>query len=161
MICKYYKVKKKNNKKEKRIYYYCNKQRIEINYSECKNCCYKEYKEQKTIRKRTYKLAKKEKERFSIIYSKLDKCCLHPLKEAQKNEVYDGAYRQLSIKHGMVIPFCDLCHKRFHKDRFFALYYKSLFQKEFENIHSQTEFLRIFKKNYIYLYEKEKKMKGG
>ncbi len=161
MTCKYYKIKKRNNKKEKRIFYYCSKQRKEINYIDCKDCLYKEYKEQRPIKKRTYKQQKKEKERYSIIYHNFTKCCVcGPKSRIEINEVYEGSYRGSSIKYGMVIPLCNLCHKRFHKDRLFALYYKSLFQKEFEKTHSRTEFLSIFKKDYIYLYEKEK-MKGG
>lgn len=161
MICKYYKKRKKNNKIEKRIYYYCSSQRKEINYTECKNCLYIEPKERKPIKKRTYKQQKKEKERFSILYPDLDKCCVCGSKQSiEINEIYEGSYRQLSIKYNMVAPMCHLHHKMFHKDRLFALYYKALFQKEFEKTHNQTEFLSIFKKDYIYLYEKEK-MKGG
>lgn len=184
MNCKYYKIRKKNNKKEKRIYFYCDYKREEITYCDCRNCAYKEYKEfsnqinkafiyqEKTknstkkgisnqIKKRTYKLAKAEKNRYSIIFSDLSKCCVCNSKEnIELNEVYEGSYRQLSIKHGMITPFCQRCHNRFHNDRLMNLYYKSLFQKEFEKAHSRTEFLKIFKKNYIYLFEKEK-LKGG
>ena len=161
MTCKYFKIRKKNNKKEKKIYYYCSKQRIEINYSNCKDCPYKEYKSNNNqIKKRTYKIAKAEKNRFSIIYHDLTKCCVcGSTNGIEINEIYEGSYRQLSIDHGMVAPMCHIHHKIFHKDRLMSLYYKAFFQKEFEKTHSQTEFLRIFKKNYIYFYEKEK-MKG-
>lgn len=157
MICKYYKIKKKNNKKEKRIYYYCSKQRKEINYSNCKDCSYREEKEKKTIKKRTYRLAKTENNRFSIIYEDLTKCCVCGSKRnIELNEIYEGSYRSLSIKYGMIIPLCNKHHKQFHNDRLFALYYKSLFQKKFEKTYSHEEFIQIFKKNYMYLYEKYK-----
>ncbi len=161
MACKYYKIRKKNNKKEKRIYYYCSYQRKEINYIICKGCPYKEYKSNNNqIKKCTYKLTKAEKNRFSILYNQLDKCCICGNPSVELNEVYEGAYRQLSIEYGMVIPLCNLHHKQFHNNRLFALYYKALFQKEFEKTNSHEEFIKIFKKNYIYLYEKEK-MRGG
>lgn len=155
MTCKYYKIRKKNNKKEKRIYYYCSKQRKEINYIICKDCSYREDKEIKTIKQRTYKLTKAEKNRFSILYNQLDKCCICGNPSVELNEVYEGAYRQLSIEYGMVIPLCNLHHKQFHNNRLFALYFKSLFQTEFEKTYSHEEFLKIFKQNYIYLYERE------
>lgn len=163
MACKYYKMRKKNNKKEKRIYYYCSKQRKEINYSNCKDCPYKQLKSSRkaAIKKRTYKLAKREKERFSILYDDLTKCCVcGSSTNIELNEVFEGSYRQLSIKYGCVVPLCHLHHKQFHNDRQMNLYFKSLFQTEFEKTHSCEEFIKIFKKNYIYLYEKER-MRGG
>lgn len=161
MACIYYKTRKKNNKKEKKIYYYCSKQRKEITYIDCKNCPYKEYKSNNNqIKKRTYKLAKKEKNRYSILYNDLTKCCICGNPAVEINEVYSGAYRQLSIDYGCVISLCHHHHKQFHNDRIFNLYYKSLFQEEFEKTHSREEFLKIFKKNYIYLYE-QNRMRGG
>ena len=44
----------------------------EINYTNCTNCKFKEYKQCTALKKRTYKQAKKEKERFSIIYQELN-----------------------------------------------------------------------------------------
>ena len=160
MTCKYYKIKK-NNKKEKRIYYYCSYQRKEITYSNCKDCPYKQLKSSRkaAIKKCTYKLAKREKERFSIPYDDLTKCCVcGSSTNIELNEVFEGSYRQLSIDYGMVMPLCHLHHKQFHNDRLLALYYKALFQKEFEKTNSHDLFIKIFKKNYIYLYER---MRGG
>lgn len=160
MTCKYYKIKRKNNKKEKRIYYYSSCLRKEINYNECKACFYKGYKSNNQIKKRTYNLAKKEKNRFSILYNNLDKCCICGNPIVELNEVYEGAYRQLSIDYGMITPFCRIHHNSFHNDRLFNLYYKALFQTEFEKTYSHDLFMKIFKNNYIYLYEKER-MRGG
>jgi len=109
---------------------------------------------QKSIKKRSYKLAKREKERYSIIYQDLSKCCVNgcltPNYNVQKNEVFDGAYRQLSIKHGMICPLCDNHHKQFHKDRRFAIKYKIQFEEEFLKNHVKEEWLDIFKIDYKY-----------
>ncbi len=156
MICKNFKTRNKNNKKEKRIYYYCSKQRKEITYINCKECPYKEYKSNNNqIKKRTYNLAKKEKNRFSILYNQLNKCCICGNPVVELNEVFEGAYRQLSIDYGCIVPFCNQHHNQFHNDRSMNLYYKSLFQEKFEKTHSHEKFLKIFKKDYTYLYEKE------
>lgn len=158
MKCKHFKIRKKNNKKERKIYNYCSLLRKEISYFQCQECVGKEYKQYNTLKKRTYKQSKKEKERFSIIYQDLNKCCICGSNVAvELNEIYEGAYRQTSIKYGMVAPMCNkiTCHKRFHNDKAFNLKYKVIFQKEFEKTHSHNEFIDIFKQDYIYLYEKE------
>lgn len=111
----------------------------------------------KRMKKKSYKLAKKEKERFSIIYTDLTKCCHCGSKLAvAKNEVYEGSCRQRSIEMGMVAPFCRQCHDRFHNDIMFNLYYKVLFEKEFLKAHAQDEFIKIFGQDYIFKLERKK-----
>lgn len=156
MKCKYFKTRKKDNKRERRIYNYCALLREEITYSQCQECVNKEYKQCNVIKKRTSKQAKKEKNRFSIIYQDLKKCCICGSKTGvELNEIYEGAYRQTSIRLGMVAPFCHKHHQRFHNDRAFNLKYKSMFQREYEKTHTHNEFINVFKQDYIYLYEKE------
>ena len=151
MKCKYLKSRRKNYQ----LYYYCSMKKNKIDISECYNCTHKEFKIYNVLKKRTYKQSKKEKNRFSIIYSDLSKCAECSSKIGiELNEIYEGAYRQTSIKYGMVAPMCNRCHKRFHSDRLFSLKYKALFQIEFEKTYSHDEFMVIFKQNYIYLYEK-------
>lgn len=99
---------------------------------------------------RTYKQTKREKERYSIIYKDLTKCALCPSKIGiEKNEVYEGAKRGASIKHGFVIPLCEIHHKKFHNNRKFALSIKRQFQEEFEKTHTREEFLSIIHRNYL------------
>lgn len=170
MKCKYFKTRKKDNKIERRIYNYCSLLKEEITYSRCRECVNKEYhlpdaskmdktyklKQKSPLKKRTSKQAKKEKNRFSIIYQDLKKCGYCGSEIAiELNEIFEGAYRQTSIKYGMVAPFCHKHHRRFHKNRLFNLKYKSMFQKEYEKTHTHNEFMDIFKQDYIYLYEKE------
>lgn len=107
------------------------------------------------MKKRSRKLNLKEKNRYSIIYQDLTKCAECGSKIGiEKNEVFEGAYRQTSIKFGMVVPLYQKCHKRFHSDRLFNLKYKSMLQKQFMKKHSLEEFISVFKQDYIYLYEK-------
>lgn len=142
-------------------YFYCTKRKQIITYSDCKNCVYKEYKQYKTLNKRAYKQNKKEKGRFSIIYQDLLTCCECSLKNGMyddriklithidKNEVFGGAYRSLSIEYGMVCPLCTYCHKRFHNEKEFRDKFKRQFQFEFEKNHTRDEFIEIFKENYL------------
>jgi len=103
---------------------------------------------QKPIKKRTYKLAKAEKNRFSIIYRDLDKCGICGAKRTDLHEVFGGAYRQASIKHGMVMPLCHEHHERMHRDYKYALNYKIAFEERFLVNHSLEEFIEIFKIDY-------------
>lgn len=73
--------------------------------------------------------------------------------------MFEGAYRQTSIKYGMVAPMCskETCHKRFHNNRMFNLKYKAMLQEKFLETHNLEEFVCIFKKNYVYLYNEAQK----
>ena len=135
--------------KKGKVYGYCNLLKKEVPiYCKCNNI---EYKEVKTIKKATYKRIKKEKERFSIIYQDLSKCaeCGSKIGHIDKNEVYEGSKRNVSMEYGFVVPFCHKCHERFHNDRTFALKYKRMFQIAYEKNHSRNEFLILIHRNYL------------
>lgn len=151
--CKYLKQRQKDYK----WYGYCTKKK-EIVPLFCKECNNIEYKEKKTLKSRTNKQAKREKERFSIIYPDLTKCCNCGSKIGiEKNEVFEGAYRQISIRLGMVCPFCKKCHDVFHNDIMFNLFYKVMFEKEYLKSHTKEEFIANFGQDYEYKLSKLKK----
>lgn len=154
MNCKNYRTRTKKGIK----YGYCVKYRKEVNLF-CKECKEDiEYKERKPMKSRTNKHAKAEKERFSIIYRDLTKCCNCGSKTGiQKNEVFEGSYRQVSIKLGMVCPFCWKCHNLFHNDIMFNLFYKVMFEKEYLKTHTKEEFIKTFGQDYIFKLEQKKR----
>lgn len=154
MKCKYFCVRSK-----KRIKYnYCRLLRKEVPFSCYQECDKKEYKQYNQLKSRSNKLAKKEKERFSIIYPNLTKCCNCGSKIGiEKNEVFEGAYRQISIRLGMVCPFCKKCHNVFHNDIMFNLFYKVMFEKEYLKTHSKEEFIKTFGQDYIFKLEQKKR----
>ncbi len=163
--CKYLKQRQKDYK----WYGYCSKKR-EIVPLFCKGCDDMEFKEKKTLKSRTNKQAKKEKERFSIIYPDLTKCCECGLKTGdfdkrinqytriEKNEVFEGSFRQVSIRLGMIAPLCIFCHKQFHKDILgMNLSYKIKFEKEYLKTHTREEFIKTFGQDYIFKLEQKKR----
>lgn len=166
MKCKNHRIRSKKGIK----YGYCVKFKKEVPLF-CKGCDEIEYKEKKTLKSRTNKQAKKEKERFSIIYHNLTKCCECGLKtgdfdkrinmytQVEKNEVFSGAYRSISIEDGMVAPMCIFCHKLFHKDIIMNLKYKVKFQKEYMKTHSLDQFINRYGQNFIYKLEQKKRGK--
>lgn len=148
--------------KKGKPYIYCIIRKEIISYEDCKYCNNREYKQYKTMKLRTNKLAKEEKERFSIIYPDLTKCCNCGSKIGiEKNEVFEGAFRRISIKLGMITPFCKRCHDQFHNDIMFNLFYKVKFQKEYMKTHSRDEFISNFGQDYIYKLEQKKRGKDN
>lgn len=156
MYCKHYTIRSKKGIK----YNYCRLLKKEITFSCCRECDNKEYKQYKTMKSRTNRQAKKEKERFSIIYPDLTKCCNCGSKMGvEKNEVFEGAYRQISIRLGMVAPMCWRCHQQFHNDIMFNLFYKVMFEKEYLKTHTKEEFIKAFGQDYIFKLEQKKRGK--
>lgn len=161
MKCSYLKIRKKNNK----IYGYCSKFKIEKNIycKECEDLINEQLKEKyqkkisksknkvyKPIKSRSNKIAKAEKYRFSIIGLEKEKCSYcGSYGSIEVNEVFEGKNRQVSIKNGFCISLCHECHERFHNDREFNLYFKRLFQTEFEKTHSREEFIKLIGRNYL------------
>lgn len=132
---------------------YCKELKKVISINQCTHCQLKKFKQNKTsnsLKKISFKRNKAQKERFSIINHPLDKCAVCGSKNGvQLNEVYEGAKRGVSMKYGFVVPLCDKHHKRFHKDRTFAIPYKQIYQREFEKTHTREEFLNLIHHNYL------------
>lgn len=152
----------KKRTKQKRHYVYCNKLNKEITFNECRNCIYKEYKikEYSKMKNKSSKQVKKEKERFSIIYTDLTICCNCGSKRGHidKNEIFEGSHRQISMKLGMVAPFCEKCHRQFHEDIIFNLSYKVIFEKEYLKTHTKEEFIKTFGQDYIFKLKQKKNL---
>ena len=154
MKCKYFKIRKKKGN----IYYYCALKKKEVTFSCYQECDKKEYKVYNAIRKRTYKLAKNEKERFSIIYKDLSKCCVKgcttPYYQVEINEIFEGSFRNRSIKNGAICPMCKNHHNLFHSNMKFNIEYKILFQKKYVNEYSLEWFIKTFGQDYTIKYSK-------
>ena len=151
MNCKYLRKRQKNYK----FYLYCNRLKKEIIFNDCRGCPYKEYKEQKPIKKRSNRLARAEKNRYSIIANDLTKCIICGKKPVNKHEIFYGTgKRQLSIKYGLVIPLCiDYHHNQIkqtgiHFDKQLCDYWHIKGQEAFEKEYPDIGFLEIFGKNY-------------
>lgn len=143
MNCKYYRTRTKKYKK----YGYCTKYRKEVSLF-CKECNTIEYKETKSIKKRTYKQTKAEKNRISIFTDDLEHCIICGKKRDNLHEVFFGRNRQLSIKYGLVIPLCIKCHQEMHKNKELQEVWHEKGQVAFERAYPKLNFVNIFRKNY-------------
>lgn len=142
MDCKYYRTRTKKYKK----YGYCIKYKKEVSLF-CKGCVKIEYKEYETIKKKTTKQAKAEKNRFSLFTSNLEVCICGKPKE-HLHEVFFGSNRQVSIKYGLVIPVCSKCHRMMHNDSNLQDMWHIKGQEEFEKTYPDLDFISIFRQNY-------------
>ena len=137
--------------------YVCKRTNKEIKLYECKNCPYKEYKERKTdsIKKRSSKLAKLERERFSLFTDDLEHCIICGKSPVNKHEIFGGRNRLNSIKYGLVIPLCTCKHhnqvecKGIHFDRKLQDEWHIKGQLKFIEVYPDLRFEDIFKINYL------------
>lgn len=90
----------------------------------------------------------------SIMQTVDDKCFLcGKMTETARHEVYFGANRTNSKKHGLWVNLCPSCHQHsqiaVHRNRDTDLYLKRVCQEEFEKQNSREDFMKIIGKNYL------------
>jgi hypothetical protein len=71
---------------------------------------------------------------------------------AETHEMFFGAHRQLSIKHGLQVLLCAEHHRGPagpHQNTARNLELKQQGQKWFERLHGHDEFMRIFGRNFL------------
>lgn len=140
----------RKRQKKYKLYFYCIKYKKEIALSYC-NCCNNfEIKRNRPIKKKSDEQNKLERNRFSIFTNDFDRCYYcHRKKQETENfdlhEVYGGSNRTRSIKNGLVVPLCRICHS--NED--IIKYLRIKLQKEFEKKHTREEFIKIIGKSYI------------
>ncbi len=144
MKCKNFKVRSKKYK----YYNYCTLLKKEIQYNYCKNCEYKEYKQYKSIKQKTSKQAKLENNRFSLFTSDLSKCYFCPNNKEHMHEIFRGRNRPNSMKYGLCLPICHVCHERYQDDPIFNEIWHIKGQEVFEKHYPDLDFLEIFGRNY-------------
>lgn len=140
MSCKY--LSKALNGKIKCKYY---KRYIDYNV-DCKNCLNQNLVRNKPIKNKTNKQKQLEKNRYSIFTTNLNKC-YYCGKEGKMDlhEVYGGSNRKRSIKNGLVVPLCRICHS----NEEIIQYLRIKLQKEFEKTHSREDFIKLIGKSLI------------
>lgn len=131
-------------------YLYCIKKHKEIEFKDCRNCKDKNFKPVKELKKKSNKLKNLEAKRFSIITDNLKICYVcQKRKKDDFNEVFEGSNRQMSMKYGLVIPICRLCHTEYDLNKELRQKYQKEAQKKFEEKYGRDLFMQEFKKNYL------------
>lgn len=129
-------------------YFYCKALRKEIILPCDKNCLERNLVTNKPIKKASSKQKQLEKNRFSIFTTNFNKCyyCGNEGK-MDLHEIYGGSNRTRSIKNGLVVPLCRLCHSN---DEIIQ-YLRIKLQKEYEKKHSRDDFIKLIGKSYTNL----------
>lgn len=137
--------------RQTKIVFFCKKNKRYIDYRvACDNCRDFILVRNKPIKKKSYKQNKLEKNRFSIFTNDFTKCyyCHRKKQENEKfdlHEVYGGSNRTRSIKYGLVVPLCRICHSNENIINKLRIQ----LQKEYEKEHTRDEFIEITGKSYI------------
>ena len=98
------------------------------------------------MRKKSSKLAKLERNRYSIFTSKLNVCYYCGMRRpVEIHEVYGGSNRQRSMKYGLCVPLCRICHS----NEKIIMDLRKWCQREYEKTHSRDEFISLIGKNYL------------
>ena len=104
----------------------------------------------RTMKKKSKKLAQKEKRRFSIIQKDMSICFFCGRQAESIHELIGGMNRQTSIKWGLCVGACLRCHSILENNEKIKLKYQILGQDIFEKKYSYELFMQEFKMNYKY-----------
>ena len=90
----------------------------------------------------------------SIITNELERCLVcGTYADIHKHELYGGAYKQLSIQYGLVVPLCirhlDMSKNGIYFNKILDKKLKQQGQKAFEYNYPELKFSKIFGKNYL------------
>lgn len=108
--------------------------------------CKPKIKKKCKMKKKSSKLAYKERKRVSILTDDTSRCFICGMKKDDIHEIFGGSNRQKSMEHGLVIPIC----RKEHSDiKNFENWLHRLGQKKFEETHTRKEFIKEFGKSYI------------
>ena len=103
-----------------------------------------------TLKRKTYKLAKMERERFSLFTDDDSKCMLCGSKyQLTWNEIFRGKNRKLSMKYGLVQRLCLSCHMKYQDDPVFNEIWHKKGQIAFNKHYPELDFVKIFGRNYL------------
>ena len=151
-----YCIHQRNRTKNYKPILYCKNLRQQVTWEQCKNCSMVERGRVTTIKNKSNKLAKDEKNRFSIVQEDMSYCFFCDRQAESIHELIGGMNRQTSIKWGLCVGACLRCHRILENNEKIKQKYQALGQDVFEKKYSHKLFMQEFKMNY-----KEKRIENG
>lgn len=105
------------------------------------------------MKKKSYELAKIERQRKSIFTDDLKLCYVCNSRGIYKpasdlHEILYGTNRKNSMLFGYVLPLCSKCHDSFHKNRVLTELWSKKCQIYHENKYGVQDWLDKFHRNY-------------
>jgi len=120
----------------------CKLTKQQIILTQCTNCLKKQPRKNLAIKKRSNKLKKKEQERYSIFTNDMERCYHCGGKATDIHEVWGGSNRQRSMKYGLCVPLCRVCHS----DEQIILKLRKELQSEYIKRYGEQKFIEIIGK---------------
>jgi|GEM_PF-1980321 len=103
-------------------------------------------KEVTTIKKKSKKLAKLERQRDeNLVKEGICEFCGNYSRHLDPHEVYGGSNRKRSIQHKFVKLICPKCHS----NETIINQLRIDTQKEYEKTHTEEEFIKLIGKSYL------------
>ena len=103
-----------------------------------------------SMKKKSNKLAKLERERTSLFTDNKDKCMFCPSTyHLTWHEIYRGRNRQNSMKYKLCLRMCDRCHDKYQEDIEFNNHWHKKGQLAFITNYPNLKFEDVFKINYL------------
>ena len=143
-----YCIHQRNRTKNYKPILYCKNLRQQVTWEQCKNCSMVERERVKTIKNKSNKLAKYEKNRFSIVQGDMSYCFFCGRQAQSIHERIGGMNRQTSIKWGLCVGACLRCHRILEDNEKIKQKYQALGQDVFEKKYSHELFMQEFKMDY-------------
>lgn len=103
------------------------------------------------MKNKSSKLARIENKRFSIFTNKMNTCYICGGFKNDLHELIGGSRRIVSMKEGLVIPVCRICHFNIENSEELKEMLKKEAEKKWLEVNEATieEFIEIFGKNYL------------
>lgn len=143
-----YCIYQRNRTKNYKPILYCKNLRQQVTWKECKNCSMVRRANNMSIKKKSYKLAKAEKNRFSILQDDMSACFFCNRQAETIHELIGGMNRSMSIKYGLCVGACLRCHRILENNEKIKQKYQVLGQNTFEKKYGHELFMQEFKMNY-------------
>lgn len=143
-----YCIHQRNRTKNYKPILYCKNLRQQVTWEQCKNCSMVEKGRVTTIKNKSNKLAKDEKNRFSIVQEDMSYCFFCDRQAESIHELIGGMNRQTSIKWGVCVGACLRCHRILENNEKIKQKYQALGQDVFEKKYSHELFMQEFKMDY-------------
>ena len=143
--CVYLRIRSKNYQK----YKFCKYKNKIISGEDCIGCLNRINLFANSIKRKSKKLRKLEKNRKSILTNDLKTCYICGKKATSIHEIYKGSNRKISMINNFCVPLCDKCHINTETCIEILRYLQRECQKEYEKTHTRDEFLRLIGRNFL------------
>lgn len=135
--------------KKYKSYMFCRNSKKEVSREDCSQCKEKEYIFYNSIKRKSKKIRKLEKNRKSILTGDLKICYICHKKATSMHEIFGGRNRKISMINKFCVPLCFNCHRHTEEYEELSKFLQRECQKKYEETHTREDFMKLIGKNYL------------